>query len=493
MNLQLFDTATREVRAFIPREPGRVSMYLCGATVQGPPHVGHMRSSVVFDVLRRWFERNDLAVTLCRNVTDIDDKILQRAILEDRPWWAVATHYERLFTEAYAALGCQPPTVEPRATGHITQMVSMIERLIAAGHAYIVDGDVYYSVNSFPRYGQLSGQRLDALLSDAAGENADERGKRDPRDFALWKSAKPGEPHWPTPWGQGRPGWHIECSAMATAYLGPDFDIHGGGLDLVFPHHENEVAQAQGAGDGFARFWLHNSWVTTAGEKMSKSLGNSLLVSEVITRIRPVELRWYLAAAHYRSTLEFSDSSLAESAAGYRRVESFVNRAAERCAQVDIDGPVPEQFAAALDDDLNVPAAVAVLHAHVTAGNQAIADGRWDDVAAELAFVRAMLGVLGVDPLAEPWHSAAQDAEGRHALEAVVGGLLAARAEARVARDFAAADLIRDTLAAAGVQVEDTAEGPRWELVRTSHDEASAAMAAEHEVAEESAEDAHGG
>ena len=492
--MQLFDTATREVRAFIPREPDRVSMYLCGATVQGPPHVGHMRSSVVFDVLRRWFERNDLAVTLCRNVTDIDDKILQRAILEDRPWWAVAAHYERLFTDAYNALGCMPPTVEPRATGHITQMVTMIERLIAAGHAYVAGGDVYYAVTSFPRYGQLSGQRLDALQSgEGDGEASGEHGKRDPRDFALWKAAKPGEPHWPTPWGAGRPGWHIECSAMATAYLGPDFDIHGGGLDLVFPHHENEIAQAQGAGDGFARYWLHNSWVTAAGEKMSKSLGNSLLVAEVITRIRPVELRWYLAAAHYRSTLEFSDVSLSESAAGYRRVESFVHRAAERSAPVGAAGEVPAEFAAALDDDLNVPAAVAVLHAHVTAGNQAMADGRWEEVAAQLALVRAMLDVLGVDPLAEPWNTAAQDAEGRQALAAVVGGLLAARAEARVVRDFAAADLIRDTLANAGVLVEDTAEGPRWELARAEPADLLGEDIAGSGAAGSTDPDAHGG
>ena len=467
MSLELYDTAAREVLPFIPREPGRVSMYVCGATVQGPPHVGHMRSSVVFDVLRRWLELKDFKVTLCRNVTDIDDKILQRAVLEDRPWWAVASYYERLFTEAYDVLGCRPPTVEPRATGHITQMVAMIERLIAAGHAYAVGGDVYFAVDSFPRYGQLSGQRLDALQG---AEGVDETGKRDPRDFALWKSAKPGEPHWPTPWGDGRPGWHIECSAMATTYLGPDFDIHGGGLDLVFPHHENEIAQAQGAGDGFARYWLHNSWVTLAGEKMSKSLGNSLLVAEVVKRVRPVELRWYLASAHYRSMLEFSDAALSETAAGYRRLESFVLRAAERCGELAPDPHVPVEFAAALDDDLNVPAAVAEVHANVTTGNQAMAEGRWDDVADVLTAVRAMLAVLGVDPLAEPWRSAGDESASRQALDTVIGGLLAARAEARLAKDFAAADSIRDTLAKAGVVVEDTAEGPRWELARVATD-----------------------
>lgn len=253
---------------------------------------------------------------------------------------------------------------------------------------------------------------------------------------------------------------------MATTYLGPDFDIHGGGLDLVFPHHENEIAQAQGAGDGFARYWLHNSWVTMSGEKMSKSLGNSLLVAEVVKRVRPVELRWYLASAHYRSMLEFSDAALSETAAGYRRLESFVHRAAERCGEVDVAAEVPAEFGAALDDDLNVPAAVAVLHAHVTTGNQGISEGRWDDVAGLLAQVRAMLEVLGVDPLAEPWRSAGDDSASRQALDSVIGGLLAARAEARLAKDFAAADTIRDTLAKAGVVVEDTPEGPRWELAQ---------------------------
>jgi cysteinyl-tRNA synthetase len=350
-------------------------------------------------------------------------------------------------------------------------MVAMIERLIAAGHAYAVGADVYFAVSSFPRYGQLSGQRLDALQG---ADSTDETGKRDPRDFALWKSAKPGEPQWPTPWGAGRPGWHIECSAMATTYLGPDFDIHGGGLDLVFPHHENEIAQAQGAGDGFARYWLHNSWVTMAGEKMSKSLGNSLLVSEVIKRVRPVELRWYLASAHYRSMLEFSDAALAETAAGYRRLESFVLRAAERCGEVPADPEVPAEFGVELDNDLNVPAAVAELHAHVTSGNRAIAEDKWDDVAVVLGAVRAMLGVLGVDPLAEPWRSAGNESASRQALDTVIGGLLAARAEARLAKDYAAADAIRDTLVKAGVVVEDTPQGPRWELAASESADAEA-------------------
>lgn len=464
MTLHLYDTATREVRQFVPYEPEHVSMYLCGATVQGSPHVGHLRSSLVFDVLRRWLTRCGYSVTLCRNVTDIDDKILQRAILEDRPWWAVATHYEREFTAAYETLGCLPPTVEPRATGHITQMVDMIDRLILAGHAYEANGSVYFEVATFPRYGQLSGQRLEDLQS---GEPADDSEKRDPRDFALWKAAKPTEPHWPTPWGPGRPGWHIECSAMATTYLGPEFDIHGGGLDLVFPHHENELAQAQGAGAGFARFWLHNSWVTAAGEKMSKSLGNSMVVGEVLQRVRPIDLRWYLIGAHYRSTLEFSDASLAESAAGFARVESFVLRADERVPEIVPHAEVPAEFATALDDDLNTPAALAVLHSHVRAGNQALSDGDDAQAQASLTSVRAMLGVLGADPLDPGWQS--DSGTQGEVLESLVEELLRSRVAARDSRDFVTADAIRDALAGAGVVVEDTAEGPRWHVERGSN------------------------
>ncbi len=465
VNLHLYDTATRSIREFIPLEPRRASIYVCGATVQGPPHVGHVRSGVVFDVLARWLAANGTAVTLCRNVTDIDDKILVKAVEENRPWWAVATAYEHTFADAYDTLGCARPTVEPRATGHIPQIIELISRLVDAGHAYAADGDVYFAVRSFDRYGQLSGQRIDEML--LAEDTEAGSPKRDQRDFALWKSAKPGEPAWETPWGAGRPGWHIECSAMATAYLGAEFDIHGGGLDLVFPHHENEIAQSQAAGDGFARYWMHNAWVTTAGEKMSKSLGNSLMVAEVVQRVRPVELRWYLASAHYRSTLEFSDASLAESAAGYRRLESFVVRAVESLGPVEATA-WPAEFAAAMDDDLNVPAALAVAHSAVTAGNQALADGDDDEARRRVAEVRAMLDVLGVDPLADPWREsgAGSSAAERQAVTDLAEGMLALRAAARAAKDFATADAIRDHLTHAGITVEDTPRGPRWTLER---------------------------
>ena len=326
VTLRLYDTAARVVRDFVPLEPGRVSIYLCGATVQAPPHVGHIRSGLAFDILRRWLEASGYDVTFVRNVTDIDDKILARGVEEGVPFWQVAMRNERAFTWAYDVLGCLPPTYEPRATGHVPEMVELMDRLIDGGHAYAADGDVYFDVRSFAEYGALSGQRLDDM--QPAGDS-EASVKRDPRDFALWKSAKPGEPQWATPWGPGRPGWHLECSAMASRYLGPAFDIHGGGMDLLFPHHENEIAQSKAAGDAFAQYWMHNAWVTTSGEKMSKSLGNSLLVSEVVKRVRPVELRYYLGSAHYRSMLEFSDEALTEAAAGYRRIEGFLRRAEE--------------------------------------------------------------------------------------------------------------------------------------------------------------------
>lgn len=470
MTLRLHDTATRSVREFVPITDGQVQMYQCGATVQSAPHVGHVRSGVVFDLLSRWLRINGYDVVLCRNVTDIDDKILAKAREEDRPWWAVAAHYERAFQRAYDLLGCEPPTVEPRATGHVTQMVELIAELIDAGHAYNEDGDVYFDVRSFPEYGSLSGQNIDDLLP-AADSMSDPR-KSDPRDFALWKAAKTDtEPQWPTPWGAGRPGWHLECSAMAQAYLGDQFDIHGGGLDLVFPHHENELAQSRAAGHAFANYWLHNAWVTTAGEKMSKSLGNSLVVEEVLKRVRPVELRWYLVSAHYRSNLEFSDKALIESAASYQRIEGFLTRAAEF---VDTTGEpdtsqLPSAFVDAMNDDLGVPAGLAVLHETVTAGNRALASGDKQSVASAIVEVRAMLDVLGVDPLSAPWNSqTGADLELRGALDSLVRSELSARQTAREHRDFESADAIRDRIASAGIVVEDTADGARWSLAGES-------------------------
>ena len=466
MTLHLYDTAARATRKFEPVSPGKVSMYLCGATVQSNPHVGHLRSGIVFDVLTRWLLESDYEVTLCRNVTDIDDKILQRAELEGRPWWAVAAHYERAFTAAYETLGCIPPTVEPRATGHVTQMVDMMQKLIDAGHAYASDGDVYFDVRSFAEYGSLSNQRPNDMLAATDSEHGDR--KRDPRDFALWKSAKPGEPSWPTPWGPGRPGWHLECSAMAHAYLGETFDIHGGGLDLIFPHHENEIAQSRAVGYGFANYWLHNAWVTTAGEKMSKSLGNSMVVGEVVQRIRPIELRWYLVSAHYRSTLEYSEDSLAESGAAFRRLEGFVTRAHERFGSEGLaETAVDAAFAAAMNDDLGVPAALAVVHELVTEGNTLLTAGKSPErVAQILRQVRRMLGVLGVDPLAANWQRGNDGGEWQAVVDALVSAELTERAQAREHKDWAKSDEIRDRLARAGILSEDTAQGARWAIDR---------------------------
>ena len=341
--MHLFDSATRSLRPFQPLEPGKASIYLCGATVQGAPHIGHIRSEVNFDILWRWLEHRGYEVTFVRNVTDIDDKILTKAAEAGEPWWAWAAKYEREFAWAYDVLGCLRPTYEPRATGHVTEMVELMQRLIDGGHAYAADGDVYFDVRSFPAYGALSRQKIDAM--HPAGDSEGDDRKRDPRDFALWKRHKPGEPEtasWPTPWGRGRPGWHLECSAMATKYLGPAFDIHGGGLDLIFPHHENELAQSCAAGDGFAQYWMHNAWVTTGGEKMSKSLGNTLLVTEIVKRWRPVEVRYYLGAAHYRSHIEFSEGALDEAAVGLSAHRELRREGRPRC--VGDVGELPDAF-----------------------------------------------------------------------------------------------------------------------------------------------------
>ena len=458
------------MREFFPLQPGKVSLYLCGATVQAPPHIGHIRSGVNFDILVRWLRASGYAVTYCRNVTDIDDKILRTAEQEGTEWWAVAERNQRAFTRAYDALGCEPPDVEPRATGHVPEMIVLMQRLIDSGHAYAVSGDVYFDVSSLPDYGSLSGQRLDHMR--AAADTDDDSAKRDPRDFALWKGAKPGEPTWPTPWGPGRPGWHLECSAMSTKYLGPTFDIHGGGLDLIFPHHENELAQSHAVGDGFARYWVHNGLVRIGGEKMSKSLGNSLLVDALITQVRPAELRYYLGQAHYRSELDYSAAALAEAVAAYRRLEGFVTRAAEMLGgdggAADIGAPsassVPAAFSAAMDDDLAVPQALAIVHESLRDGNAALAAGDSAGTAKLLAEVRAMLAVLGLDPLAAPWASGDAGGDLRPIVDALISVALNQRQAARARKDFAAADAIRDQLVQAGVVVEDTPRGPRWEL-----------------------------
>ena len=467
MTLRLHDTAARAVREFTPLVPGDVTIYQCGATVQSPPHIGHMRVAVVFDVLIRWLEASGYRVTFCRNVTDIEDKILRKAHEQGIPPWIVAERNQRAFTWGYDALGCRPPDIEPRATGHIPEMIALIRRLIDSDHAYASGGDVYFGIRSFPEYGALSGQDPDNIR---AAEDSDDQGrKRDPRDFALWKGAKPGEPLWDTPWGDGRPGWHLECSAMATKYLGSEFDIHCGGMDLIFPHHENEIAQSKAAGDRFARYWMHNGLLGVAGEKMSKSLGNSLLVTEMLTQVRAPELRYYLAQAHYRSLMEYSEDALEEAASAYQRIERFTSRAVDLLG--DPEDPVPPaelpvSFVAAMNDDLAVPAALAAVHACVRDGNQALSGGDKTAVRTSLGQARAMLGVLGLDPLSATWAGAESGSRLRDIVDELVRLTLRQRDAARARRDYATSDEIRNSLERIGVVVEDTPEGSRWELKR---------------------------
>ena len=458
MTLNLFNTRTREVSEFKPINKGKVGIYVCGATVQSSPHIGHVRSAINFDILRRWLIKSGAEVTFIRNVTDIDDKILQKAATEKMPWWALAMKYEREFMRAYSALNVLPPTYEPRATGHITQMIELMERLIERGAAYAPgNGDVYLEVKKLDSYLTLSRQKIDDLQS--AGDSED-RAKKDPRDFALWKGAKPGEPSWPTPWGDGRPGWHLECSAMAHAYLGEEFDLHGGGLDLIFPHHENEIAQSEAAGYKFARVWMHNAWVTQAGEKMSKSLGNTMQISELLKVVRGIELRWYLGSAHYRSMLEFSPEALQESATAFQRIENFLHRAKELVGE--FQGEVTKEMAAAFDDDLAVPQVLAIISENLREGNSAITAGDKAKIKVSASAIRGALEILGCDPFDSNFATGGADQS--EALDGVIKLALAQRDAARARKDFAASDEIRDGLAALGIVIEDTAQGARWSL-----------------------------
>ncbi|HET6653684.1 MAG TPA: cysteine--tRNA ligase [Nocardioides sp.] len=477
--MRLYDTATRQVRDFVPLEAGKAGIYLCGLTVQSEPHVGHVRSGVNFDVLRRWLTVRGYDVTFIRNITDIDDKILIKSAEQGRPWYNLAYAMRRELDAAYDALNVTAPTYEPAATGHVPEMIELITRLVAAGHAYAAEdgsGDVYFDVRSWPSYGELTGQRIDDMeAAEVAGDPHSMARKRDPRDFALWKGWKketePETAAWPSPWGPGRPGWHIECSAMALKYLGGSFDIHGGGVDLRFPHHENEQAQSRAAGFGFASYWMHNAWITTAGEKMSKSLGNSLTIPSVLERTRAIDLRFYMVAAHYRSHVEFSFEALDEAAAGFARIEHFLGRARDLLGDVplaeSVETGLSAAFVQAMDDDLGTPAAVAAVYDAVREGNKLLADGPSDALRAAATSVRAMLVVLGVDPLDPRWSSGGSSAREERltaAVDALVASLLEQRAAARAAKDFATADAIRDQLKAAGIDLEDTPQGPQWSL-----------------------------
>lgn len=469
--MRFYDSASATIREFETVVPGEARIYYCGATVQGEPHLGHIRSALVFDQLSRWMRYRGLKVTTVRNVTDIDDKILAKSADSMEPgfegefpneqWWALAYRFEKVFAQAYAALGIDPPTYEPRATGHIPEMFALIQRLIDRGHAYPAlddSGDVYFDVRSWDKYGALTNQSVEDMQDSA---DADPRGKRDPRDFALWKGYKEGEPltaSWESPWGRGRPGWHLECSAMAGKYLGSRFDIHGGGLDLRFPHHENELAQSTAAGDDFANFWMHNGMVTYEGEKMSKSIGNTISPAQMLQMARPLVVRYYLGSAHYRSILDYRPSSLQEAATAIERVEAFL------AATQDVLKPgreVPEAFAEAMDDDVNIPRALAVLHEQTRAGNAALAAG--EDASEAANAVMAMAEVLGLAQLMSFNAEGTSGAE-HEALDALIQAVLAERADARAQKDWAKADAMRDLLASAGVQVKDGANGSSWSV-----------------------------
>lgn len=518
--LNLYDTASHQVSHFVPLKPGEVGIYVCGATVQSSPHIGHIRAAVAFDIVRRWFLKLGYKVTFVRNVTDIDDKILDKAAAAGQRWWARAYYYEREFTEAYNTLGVLPPTVEPRATGHMSDMIDLIQRILDNGHGYVVTdadgkptGNVYFDVASWPHYGELTHQKQTSEVDEAAavadrmGPSVDATGadkynpvdpadaspdKHDPRDFALWKAPKDTDPEdarWSTPFGVGRPGWHIECSAMSHRYLGDGFDIHGGGLDLRFPHHENEMAQTRAAGYPSAARWMHSAWVTAKGEKMSKSLGTGLSVPSVLAEHSAWVVRYALGSVQYRSMLEWSDQALVEAQAAYDRVSNFIERAGvalggqpsrEEVTAVSADD-LPADFVAAMNDDVNVSGATAAIFTAIRSGNTLLSQlaDRADSETAKaevreaLLAVRAMLDTLGLDPLAEPWVSAGAaggaadgtaESPEHAALEALIAEQLNARAEARKAKDFAKADQIRDALTEAGIVIEDGPQGSTWSL-----------------------------
>jgi len=473
VTMRLFDSHAQAIREFQPLQPNRVGIYLCGPTVQGAPHVGHLRSALVYDILRRWFEVSGSQVTLVRNVTDIDDKVLDNAKANGEDWFALAYRFELEFNEAYRALNIAAPTYEPRATASIPEMLELIDRLIERGFAYAAEdgsGDVYFASAKWPNYGELTNQKLEDMAND---EDAASRGKRDARDFALWKGRKQGEPataSWNTKFGEGRPGWHIECSAMSTKYLGSTFDIHGGGLDLRFPHHENELAQSRAAGDGFANYWLHNGLVNVNGQKMSKSLGNSIFAADLLAAGSPLAVRYYLGSAQYRSVLDYHEGVLEEAQTAIDRIAAYLDRATRRLAgtkhevgALDVAASLPAKFSEAMNDDLNVPAALAVLHETVRLGNAAIDADELADAAAALSAVSAMLHVLNIDPRAEQWR-ASGDSAALGALGQVIELLLEERRDARANKDFAKADAIRDRLTAAGISIEDAADTTHWSL-----------------------------
>jgi cysteinyl-tRNA synthetase len=462
--ITLFDSKLHEAVEFTPLCPGEVSMYVCGPTVQSSPHVGHLRSALVYDLWSRWFTHRGYVVTLIRNVTDIDDKILEKAAESGEEWWALAERVESEFQTVADALNIARPARQPCATGDIPAMVELIETLMERGHAYVAEdgsGDVYFSVSSWESYGELTNQSVENLTQGESESSA----KRNPEDFALWKGHKAHEPasaSWPAPWGRGRPGWHLECSAMSTRYLGEAFDIHGGGMDLRFPHHENELAQSRAAGHDYAQHWMHNALVLVGGQKMSKSRGNSILAADMVTQARPIVVRYALASAHYRSELDLHEGYLTEAAAAFDRIEGFLVRA--RSKGIDTEGgSLPAEFEAAMDDDLSIPSALAVVHDLVRHGNQALDSGGSDAAALDASAVRAMVAVLGLDPLAKEWTSSGS-ATVSVALDSLVESVIALRWSAKADKNFDLSDALRDAIERAGIDVKDSSTGSTWSL-----------------------------
>ena len=470
---RVFNTLTRGKEDLVPVHAGEIRIYVCGVTVYDLSHIGHGRSAIVFDVMRRYLRHRGHAVKFVKNFTDIDDKIIRKANQEGVSAQEISERYIEEYRTDMASLGVAPADIEPKATEHVPQMIVLIERLIAKGVAYPVEGDVYFEVRRFPGYGKLSGKNLEELQAGARVE-VDER-KRDPMDFALWKATKPGEPSWKSPWGQGRPGWHIECSAMAMQYLGEVLDVHGGGEDLIFPHHENEIAQSEAAtGKPFARYWLHNGFVNLAAEKMSKSLGNTLTIKDLVRRHDPEALRLYLLGTHYRHPLEFGDERIVEAGRALARLRSLKDEA-DRIASRGTPAPGPDhglfdevaahraRFEAAMDDDFNTPQALGVLFdlarvlhaardqvAQGTAGAGAFLLG-----VGELVMLARVLGLL---------EGARKEAAVDPQLKARIESLVYLRQEARRQRDFGEADRLRDELSRLGVVLEDTRDGTTWKL-----------------------------
>lgn len=515
-SLRVYNTATHTIVPFEPIQPGHVGIYVCGATVQSSPHVGHLRAAVAFDIVRRWMMKLGFTVTFVRNVTDIDDKIIDKAAAAGQQWWQRAYIYEQEFTRSYNLLGVMAPTYEPRATGHVPEMLELIQRLIDNGHAYVVmkengtpSGNVYFDVPSWSDYGELTHQESGTLTAgsgeadadvESAAPSVDKAGddkynpvdaadlsedKHSERDFALWKAPRDVDPlsaRWETPFGPGRPGWHIECSAMSHKYLGDAFDIHGGGLDLRFPHHENEMAQSKAAGWNSAHYWMHSAWVTQKGEKMSKSLGNGLSLDNVLARCPAWGVRYALGGVQYRSMLEWSDQTIEEAKAAYERIHSFIDRAdsalesaglsmpsADEIAGIDADS-MPVDFVQAMNEDFNIPGALAAIFSAVREGNSQVDAGNVPAVREAVKNVRVMLDVLGLDPLSDQWaagtgtNSSDADSKEHAALNALVSAQLNARAQARASKDFATADSIRNSLTAAGITIEDGPQGSTWKI-----------------------------